>query len=119
MRRAMPGCIAAISSTVSVPCFVVARTCAPGIGASSMVAAKASGSRTFRVSGPRLLDTDSTIARPLSSRRWLRGAFGMARGENVQLLAGSADDLEGIPCSARSRRHVAHSSDDADETEHV
>src|SRR5207245_463090 len=36
MRRAMPGCIAAIWSTVRTPCFVVARTRAPGIGGSSI-----------------------------------------------------------------------------------
>src|SRR5207253_11156133 len=56
MRRAIPGCIAAISSTVSVPCFVVARTREPGIGGSSMAAETASGSRTFRVSGLGLLN---------------------------------------------------------------
>src|SRR5207302_1242774 len=50
MRRAMPGCIAAISSTVSVPCLVVARTRAPGSGPSSMAEGMATGSRTFRVS---------------------------------------------------------------------
>src|SRR5437016_9276426 len=65
MRRAIPGCIAAISSTVSVPCFVVARTREPGIGGSSMAVATASGSRTFRVSVS-LLDACPTMFRPRS-----------------------------------------------------
>src|SRR5439155_1735817 len=49
MRRAMPGCIAAISSTVSVPCLVVARTRDPGIGPSSM--AEGIGAGIYFVSG--------------------------------------------------------------------
>src|SRR5881628_2473409 len=57
MRRAMPGCIAAIWSTVRAPCFVVARTRAPGIRASSIDAQQRTRpSRTFRLAGLHFLD---------------------------------------------------------------
>ena len=51
----MPGCIPASSSTVRAPCFVVARTCDPGIGASSM--SDGTGPRGMELSGHVALET--------------------------------------------------------------
>src|SRR5712691_6879427 len=73
MRRAIPGCISASSSTVSVPCFVAARTRAPGIGGSSI--APANGAlRQGSFGSPRFAFTTvySTIASVMVVARRVR-----------------------------------------------